>query len=191
MAGQWSAWARRRAILLYHVVHFSALVPLLAEAGERALITVFVRILQAVNVNAAASAAEKVSYETMVVLRVRGPGVVLRFVALRCVVLRCGALCCIVVCCIASCCVVSGCASRFSFSRALFARPTPISNLQSPSRTSPTSSVIVRYVCGRNTRPRNTLRLVLTRVANPPAHSLVSSQSSRHSCRRAVPRRSR
>lgn len=119
MAGQWSVWARRRAILLYHVVHFSALVPLLAEAGERALITVFVRILQAVNVNAAASAAEKVSYETMVVLRVRGPGVVL----------RCVALCCIVVCCIASCCVVSGCASRFSFSRALFARPTPISNL--------------------------------------------------------------
>jgi ribosomal protein S6 len=89
MAGQWSAWARRRAILLYHVVHFSALVPLLAEAGERALITVFVRILQAVNVNAAASAAEKVSYETMVVLRVRGPGVVLRCVVLRCVVLRC------------------------------------------------------------------------------------------------------
>ena len=116
--------SRRRAILLYHVVHFSALVPLLAEAGERALITVFVRILQAVNVNAAASAAEKCSYETMVVLRVRGPGVVLRCIALCCIV-----LCCIVVCCIASCCVVSGCASRFSFSRALFARPTPISNL--------------------------------------------------------------
>ena len=94
MAGQWSAWARRRAILLYHVVHFSALVPLLAEAGERALRTVFVRILQAVNVNAAASAAEKVSYETMVVLRVRGPGVVLRCVVLCCIVVHCVALWC-------------------------------------------------------------------------------------------------
>jgi len=83
---------RRRAILLYHVVHFSALVPLLAEAGERALITVFVRILQAVNVNAAASAAEKCSYETMVVLRVRGPGVVLRCVVLHCAALWCAAL---------------------------------------------------------------------------------------------------
>lgn len=182
MAGQWSVWARRRAILLYHVVHFSALVPLLAEAGERALITVFVRILQAVNVNAAASAAEKVSYETMVVLRVRGPGVVLRCVALCCVVLHCGVLHCVML-------------RRFRLCVSILVLTrvvrSPNSNLQSPSRTSPTSSVIVRYVCCRNTRPRNTLRLVLTRVANPPAHSLVSSQSSRHSCRRAVPSRSR
>lgn len=177
MAGQWSAWARRRAILLYHVVHFSALVPLLAEAGERALITVFVRILQAVNVNAAASAAEKVSYETMVVLRVRGPGVVL-----RCVVLHCGVLHCVML-------------RRFRLYVSIIVLTrvvrSPNSNLQSPSRTSPTSSVIVRYVCCRSTPPRNALRLVLTRVTNPPAHSLVSSQSSRHSCRRAVPRRSR
>ena len=179
--------SRRRAILLYHVVHFSALVPLLAEAGERALITVFVRILQAVNVNAAASAAEKCSYETMVVLRVRGPGVVLRCVVLRCIVLHCGVLHCGVLHCVML--------RRFRLCVSILVLTrvvrSPNSNLQSPSRTSPTSSVIVRYVCCRNTRPRNTLRLVLTRVANPPAHSLVSSQSSRHSCRRAVPRRSR
>ena len=128
MAGQWSAWARRRAILLYHVVHFSALVPLLAEAGERALITVFVRILQAVNVNAAASAAEKVSYETMVVLRVRGPGVVLRFVA----------LCCIVLWCIVSHCGVLHCVMlrrfRVCVSILVLTRVvrSPNSNLQSP-----------------------------------------------------------
>ena len=128
MAGQWSAWARRRAILLYHVVHFSALVPLLAEAGERALRTVFVRILQAVNVNAAASAAEKVSYETMVVLRVRGPGVVLRFVA----------LCCIVLWCIVSHCGVLHCVMlrrfRVCVSILVLTRVvrSPNSNLQSP-----------------------------------------------------------
>ena len=42
------------------------------EADDRAIILAFVHILQAVNVNAAASASEKCSYETMVVLRVRG-----------------------------------------------------------------------------------------------------------------------
>ena len=100
------------------------------EADDRAIILAFVHILQAVNVNAAASASEKCSYETMVVLRVRGNSaspsdrrtspwlsVAFRGFPWLSVTRSSGA----------------------SFSLALLALPFP-------SRISPTSSAIARYV---------------------------------------------